>query len=531
LGLRLLVVGIALAVVVPTAAARSAPGVASTSSGNSGSKLVWYDCADGFECSSLKVPRDYDRPNGPTFEVAITRLPARDQAHRIGPLFVNFGGPGGTAVDSLHAFGADLFFDLNERFDIVGVDPRGVGRTQPSVDCKANQETHGIYSKPFWTPFNLDVKALVRQDRDYLEQCLELNGNVLRYITTGNTARDMDRVREAMGERKLSYLGYSYGTFLGSTYATLFPNRYRALVLDGPVDVDGWVNRPMENLREQSDGFERALGRFFQACAADETFCTFGGSDPWGAFDQLVDRANASPLPATGDDPRSVDGEDVLAATLLLLYAKQAWPFLAETLQEADAGDGTLVRELANAFFGNNGDGTFDPFNDLYFLITAADQVYEHDDIDLYLDAGNHSWGLFEHTWFNAGYTEALYGQYDPRPNGVYRGPFRASRRAPTALVVVTRYDPATPFRGGLRTAAELGNTRLLTMNGDGHTAYGGNSPCIDEAVDAYLESLTLPAEGTICEQNVPFPAAAFARTRSSELPDLWRARPSGWKH
>jgi pimeloyl-ACP methyl ester carboxylesterase len=526
----LLVLGAFCGVAVSTAPAR-APAHPSA--------LAWTDCGGGYQCATLEVPRDYGHPKGPSFKLAIIRLPAQDQAHRIGSLFVNFGGPGGTAVDTIHAIGGDLFGAVNDRFDIVGVDPRGVGQTQPSVDCKANQETEGIYSQPFTTPFNLDVKALVAKDLAYINRCKSLNGSTLRYISTENTARDMDRVRAAMGDSKLNYFGFSYGTFLGSTYATLFPNRYRAMVLDGPVDLEGYANRPMENLREQSAGFERALGRFFQACAANQAFCGFGGSDPAAAFDDLVDAANVTPLPATGDDPRPVDGDDIDAGAVLGMYAKQLWPFLANALQQAKAGDGTGFRQLADFFYARNPDGTYDPGLDRYFLITAADQKYQRG-VDQYIEAGNHSWGLFDHAWWNAGYVELNYGLYDVKPNDVYRGPFRAAKSSPTMLEVATRYDPATPYRGALRTAAELGNVRLLTMRGDGHTAYGGNSACIDSAVNAYIETLVLPAKGTICQQEVPFGSATMALARAAgtfaaptvkPASVLWRAAPHGAVH
>jgi pimeloyl-ACP methyl ester carboxylesterase len=508
----LLPVAAVAAIAVFTAAARPSTGHR-TVRAHAAPMLQWHDCGDGYECANLKVPRDYDRPGGATFDLAIIRLPAQDQKHRIGPLFVNFGGPGGTAVDTIHAIGSGLFGAVNDRFDIVGVDPRGVGQTQPSVACDANQETQGIYSQPFVTPFNLNVGALVAKDKAYIRRCKQLNGNVLDYITTGNTARDMDRVRAAMGDAKLNYFGFSYGTFLGSTYASLFPNRYRAMVLDGPVDVKGWINKPMQGLREQSQGFERALGRFFQACAANQSSCGFGGSDPADAFEQLVAEAYVHPLPATGDDPRPVDGDDLAAGAVLAMYAKQLWPFFVFALQGAQEGDGTGFRLLSDFFYGRNPDGTYDPGLDRYFLITAADQRYQRG-VDLYLDAGDGSWGLFDHSWWNTGYTELNYGLYNPDSNGVYRGPFRASRSAPTVLEVATTYDPATPFRGALRTAAELGNVRLLTMRGDGHTAYGGNSACIDDAVNAYIETLALPARGAVCQQEVPF-AEPLAAARS----------------
>src|SRR3954468_19236172 len=282
-----IVVVAALALLVPTASAAKRK------------LLVWTDCGGGYQCASLKVPRDYSRPHGAQFTLAIIRLPAREE--RRGALFVNFGGPGGNAVSTVHAVGGILWGAVNDHFDIVGVDPRGVGLTSPAVDCKVNQETQGFYSEPFPTPLTLDRDALIAKDQAYVQRCKDLNGSVLKYITTRNTARDMDRVRAAMGDDQLNYFGFSYGTFLGATYASLFPDRYRAMVLDGPVDANSYANTPTVNLREQSQGFERAAGRFFQACAANQSFCGFGGDDPWSAFDQLVEAANVHPIQAGGD--------------------------------------------------------------------------------------------------------------------------------------------------------------------------------------------------------------------------------------
>jgi pimeloyl-ACP methyl ester carboxylesterase len=529
----LLVAAAVLAVGITAGAARSNQHHAKAAHRHGGpADLNWQDCGGGYQCANLQVPRDYRHPHGATFNLGIIRLPA--QGERLGALFVNFGGPGGDAVDTIHAIGGDLFGAVNDHFDIVAVDPRGVTETQPSVDCHANQETQGIYSKPFVTPFNLDKDALIAKDQQYIQQCIDQNGtNVLKYLSTENTARDMDQVRAAMGDSRLNYFGFSYGTFLGSTYASLFPNRYRAMVLDGPVDVNGWINRPMENLREQSYGFEQALARFFQACAANQATCGFGGSDPADAFEQLVQSAYQNPLPAGGADPRPVNGDDMIAGAVLAMYAKQLWPFLVQALQEADNGDGTTFRLLADFFYGRNDDGSYSPGGDRYFLITAADQVYakihgrHNNGAELYFDAGNHSWGLFPHAWWNAGYVELNYGLYDVRPNDVYRGPFRASNSSPTVLEVATTYDPATPYRGALRTAATLGNDRLLTMRGDGHTAYGGNSQCIDDYVNAYVETLALPPVGTVCDQQVPF--GPLSRARTSTLSRiLWRTLPHG---
>src|SRR5215207_951183 len=189
---------------VPAASATQAP------------TLKWRACGDaGAQCATAKVPKDYDSPSRGTLKLAVAKSPATDQKHKLGSLFFNFGGPGAPAAIYVEVFGADLFPALNERFDIIGMDPRGVGDSEPAIDCHANQETEGFYSEPFQTPENLDVGALFRKDRRYIGKCLNDNPGILPYVSTANVARDMDGLRQAVGDKKLTYLGFSYGTFLG----------------------------------------------------------------------------------------------------------------------------------------------------------------------------------------------------------------------------------------------------------------------------------------------------------------------------
>ena len=500
--------------------AMAAPAMAGSPAGT----LDWGPCADsdataaGWQCATFKAPKDYSNPRAGHVKIAVTRLPAKDAEHRIGPLFTNPGGPGGSAVEFAQG-NTDLFAAFNDHFDIVAFDPRGTSGSSP-IDCKVNQETDGIYSAPFTTPENLDVHALLAKDKAYVKRCVDLNKAILPYASTANAARDMDGIREAMGDKKLNYLGFSYGTFLGATYSSLFPDNYRAFVLDGPVDANSYINTPQADLREQTAGFERALGRFFQACAFEQAFCQFGGGDPWAAYDALVDQANMLAIPAPGftDDPRPVNGDDILNGTIITLYNKGNWSLLANALSEAAAGDATLFRLLADAAWGNNLDGTFDPGTDRYFTIGAIEQKYPTS-LQTFLDAGDNSWGMFDHFWFNTGYTEVNYGLWPIHDKSAYYGPFTASKSAPTVLEVATTYDPATPYRGAKRLATQLGNVRFLTMVGDGHTAFGGNSACIDDYVVAYVETLALPPKGASCNQEVPFvppPAAAVSATSAS---------------
>lgn len=528
--LRTAVVTLAVTALVGSGAsvATAAPGSAATAPVPA---LAWAGCgtaeagvAAGVQCARAELPLDYDDPAGEQVQIAVARVPATDQAQRIGSLFFNFGGPGAPAVDYLQAAGAGRFATLNQRFDIVAFDPRGVGQSTPAIDCRVNQETQGIYSSPVPTPLDIDVAAYVAKVRSYVDSCVANNGTLLEHVSTANVARDLDVLRSAVGDERLTYLGYSYGTFLGATYASLFPDRFRALVLDGPVDATRYINDPMSHIAEQTAGFELGLARFAEACAVDQVACSgFGGTSPYEAFDDLVAAAEQTPIPADGyaPDPRPVTGDDVRTAALSLLYAKQLWGVLGLALSRAAAGDGSIIRAVVNGASGREEDGTFSPSLDRYVAITATEQLYPQDDLQVYLDRGAESWASFPHFWSNSGYAELNYALWPARDEDAFQGPFTIDPSAPTPLVVATTYDTATPYPGALRLVQDLGNARLLTMDGDGHTAYGGKSACIDAATEAYLVELVLPAAGTVCRQEVlfeaPVPAPAAVGTLVAE--------------
>ncbi len=495
-------------------------------------ELDWADCgAAGAQCATATVPKDYDNPHAGTLDIQVAKSPATDPENRIGSLFFNLGGPGAFAAPYVQAFGADFFPVLNERFDLVGVDPRGTGISD-GLDCMADQETDGVYSQPFLTPDNLSVSALLRKDTRYIGRCIARNDN-LQYLSTANTARDFNAIRKAVGDDKLTYLGFSYGTFLGATIQSLFPGKTRAVVLDGALDPDQYINDPLSSLDEQSAGFERAIGRFFTACAADQAACPFGSGDPKGTVDDLIEQADASPIPASNAPDRPVDGDDIRASLVQEVYAKFLWPELAAALTQLEGGDAAGIRAIADGFYGRNDDGTFSNGTDKYFLLSADEQNYPRG-LNPFLTAGRQSYFDYDYAFWNHGYSELNWGLYPIRARDSYDGPFRTSRRDPTTLVVGTRYDPATPYKESKRLVQQLGNARLLTMTGDGHTAYDGfpddgfNSQCADQAIEAYLFSLTLPAEGTKCAQDQPaFPPAQTLRAQSgSEVVVARGARP-----
>jgi pimeloyl-ACP methyl ester carboxylesterase len=511
------------AAVATVAAGLALAGPADAAQG--GLELDWADCGEaGAQCATATVPKDYDNPRAGTLDIQVARSPATDPDNRIGSLFFNLGGPGAFAAPYMEAFGADLWPALNERFDIVGVDPRGTGIAD-GLDCMANQETDGVYSQPFVTPENLNLNQLLRKDTRYIGRCIQRNDD-LQYMATANVARDLNAIREAVGDKKMTYLGFSYGTFLGATLQSLFPGKTRAVVLDGALDPDQYINDPLDSLDEQTAGFERAISRFFSACAADQAGCGFGDGDPRGTIDDLIEQADAAPIPASNAPDRPVDGDDIRASLVQEMYSKFAWAELAAALAQLEEGEGAGIRTIADGFYGRNEDGSFSNGTDKYFLLGAIEQNYPSG-IQPYLQAGKRSYQRYDYGFWNHGYSELNWGLFPIRARDKFDGPFRTSRRDPTTLVVGTRYDPATPYKESKRLVQQLGNARLLTMTGDGHTAYDGdpsngfNSQCTDEAIEAYLFDLALPAEGTKCGQDWPdfttAPPAATVQTTAAK--------------
>jgi pimeloyl-ACP methyl ester carboxylesterase len=484
-------------------------------------ELSWAACgtaedgtAAGVECASADVPLDHDEPDGESIQIALSRVPATDPANRIGSLFVNPGGPGGEFVTYLQEAGAGRFADLNARFDIVAFAPRGVGPSTPAVDCQVDPETQGPVVSPTPTPFDVDLDALVARAQSYVDACLAANGPILEHLSTANVARDLDLLRAAVGDERLSYLGYSYGTLIGATYASLFPEGYRALVLDAAVDADGYLNDPLRATAEQAAGFEVALARFTEACAVDQVACSgFGGTDPYLAYDRLLAAAEARPIPADAypADPRPVTADDIREVTARLLYAKQLWGLLGLVLSEAANGDASFIRALIDQVFRADSASA-----DRQFAIGASEMRYPQDDLQVYLDRGAESWASFPHFGGNSGYTEIHYALWPVRDEDAFTGPFQASGSAPAPLVIGTTYDPATPYAWAERLADDLGTARLLTMEGDGHAAYGGRSGCIDASTEAYLIGGALPAAGTVCRQETPFQAPLPAPTSAA---------------
>jgi pimeloyl-ACP methyl ester carboxylesterase len=433
-------------------------------------KLDWKPCEKpGFECATAKVPLDYDRPGGRKIELALVRARAIDPATRLGSVFNHPGGPGGSGVDNVLNAPPQAIAAITRRYDIIGFDARGAAHSRPLIDCKVDQERHGIYSQPF------GPSALTRLDA-YLRRCMKLNGDLMEHMSTADVARDLDQLRAAVGDKRLNLIGHSYGSFVGATYASMFPARTGKLVLDSPMDAETWARRPFAALREQTAGLEDSLRRFFAATGFDAD-----------AFDELVARLDRKPA-------GRLDGEDVRIAAFSVTSPRE-WPAFKTALEQAQRGDGRALRAMVDDFYS----GALFAF-DLAVAEQALDQHYPRR-VKPFVRAARHAAALFPRFAFNNGFSELPYGLLPVSDEDAFFGPFRNAPSAPPALVIGTTHDPFTPYVWAERLTHELGNARLLTYNGDGHGAVQDLSPCIVGHMLAYLEGDVLPPQGASCDQ------------------------------
>ncbi|HEY0660500.1 MAG TPA: alpha/beta fold hydrolase [Lysobacter sp.] len=483
--------------------------------------LAWSDCGDGFQCSTARVPLDHDQPRGRQIELPLIRRLASDRTHRIGSLFFHQGGTGQN-VQAIRAF-PPFIFDLFPRFDFVGFDQRGVGGSRPAVQACG---PHPAFATPMPTPQTVNPPDFVRDVVTYGQRCLQANRDLLPHLSSANVARDLDLLRAAVGDSKLTYFGVSFGTTVGATYASLFPGRARALLLDSAMDVDGYLRRPIRNWLDYTASHEAVLGRFLQACAANPQGCGFGGSDPRDTLDRLMARLRQAPL--ASDDP-AVPGTLTVAHVQLALgkalRRRVLWPLLAFSLAQADAGHAASLLQFA----GDNQPSAADDFlSGLY----AVDQQYPRLPPSFYFELAEQSHARFPHFGFASGYPDLVHALWPARDQDAYQGPIRNPSWAAPALVIGMTHDPATPYHEAQRLTADLGNARLLTFDADGHFAVGTLDDCVLGHALAYLEAGALPPKGAVCvQQDDPFPAGAAAALRSTApaahwpMPYLPRAR------
>jgi pimeloyl-ACP methyl ester carboxylesterase len=453
--------------------------------------LVWHTCNITFQCSTMTVPLDYANPGGTKIGIAVIRLRASSQS-RIGSVVLNPGGPGGSGISYELAVARVMRQDLGGHFDVVSFDPRGVGASDP-IRCltTAQEDTYvGFLANPA-DPAQVAEQATLA--KEFAAGCSARSGPLLAHVGTVDTARDLDVLRGALGDSKLTYIGASYGTYLGAIYASMFPTHVRALVLDGAVNPAA----PMTTVDHlQAQGFELALHSYIASCVKSAS-CPLGTSAATseGKLDALLSALASNPLPGQGS--RTVNKAIGLNAVALAMYSPTLWPSLTAALQSAFAGNGSRLLALSDEEAERTSSG-YTNLIDANVAINCIDRPGPSGGIAGYVAAA--AAGAADGPTFG----EAIGWALPPCaywPVAPVSSPASVSRLPglPNVLVIGTIRDPATPYSQAVSLATQLGG-RLLTYNGDGHTAYLRGSLCVDRAVDSYLLSGALPTSGLVCQ-------------------------------
>jgi pimeloyl-ACP methyl ester carboxylesterase len=440
-----------------------------------------------YECGTVSVPQDWSKPNGgKQFGVALLRARATHQTNRIGSLVVNPGGPGGSGVDLATYLSVGLPAEITQRFDIVGFDPRGVGKSE-QVKCFSDADLDASFGADPDPVSQQDFDKAVALSRKMAQSCGNKYGDNLRLYSTEQAARDMDAIRAALGEQKLTYLGYSYGTLLGAVYAQLFPTRVRALVLDGAVDP---TLDSMASAESQAKGFEHAFDNFAAWCKDNAAKCPIA-PDARAAVTSAMDSARRSPV--SGPGGRAATAGWVQTAVVASLYSQEQWSQLAVSIDNLRKGNASSVLRLADSYAERNAQGRYSNLFDANTVVNCTD-----DNATPPVDKlrGLQTQWRQKYPLFGASTALDLVcaqwpGKRDPYPAGAAKG-------APPVVVVGTTRDPATPYEQTPKLADMLGVGVVLTWQGEGHTAYP-QTRCITNAVNRYLVDLTVPAKGTTC--------------------------------
>jgi pimeloyl-ACP methyl ester carboxylesterase len=497
-----LVVGLALALGMGGEQSAAAPGEP---------KVAWSPCYKDFgpfECGSVQVPLDYDSPNGAAISIAMVRLPATDPGHRIGSLFLNPGGPGGSGVDFTLFAGPFLYSDeVRAKFDLVGFDPRGIQRST-AFRCFGNPKQWEPFFTPFAFPLTPAEEAIwITADRYLVDACDQRGGRIADHMSTANVARDLDLLRQAVGDEMLTYAGYSYGSFLGTTYANLFPSKVRAVVVDGVLDPIAWTTgvgneaqtTPFSTRLRSDAGAMATLNEFFRLCDAGP--CAFG-PDSAARYADLAADVLA--------DPTVIDYSGLIATTLGAMYDSASWEDFAELLadlESATASSATLSARIESfrlrpMYITKRGFPHYPNFVEGFPGVICADS----DNPSSYAAwsaagaAADAAFGYFGRIWT---WVSSVCAEWYTSDDDRYPGPFTASTANPV-LVVGTRYDPATRYEGALTVDGLLPNSRLLTVNGWGHTSLF-LSQCADAIVSTYLLTTSAPASTECAQDFTPF--------------------------
>lgn len=492
---------------------RSTSAVGTSAAAPSPGPLTWSPCGKKLDCATIKVPQEYTEPDGAQIPLAVIRHRATDPDHRIGSLIINPGGPGVPATETLRnlpkSAGTPGAFSpaVLARFDVIAVDPRGVGGSR-AVRCLTDKQRADAAGTAFdpAVPGGKPLLRLLTDAAAFTDGCVKHQSKeFLASLSTDNVARDIDQVRAALGEEKITYYGLSYGTVVGPMYATLFPHRVRQMVLDAPIDTNQWFGNSLTFLNDVAVASERTLNAWFKTCRTEgTTACPFGAGDPQAAFDELIDTLEAKPLkiaPSKGATPGGqLDGAMALEATRALAGDQNTWPLLTSALLAAQDGNGTLLHTLWSSV-------TVSPFSVPTAMFEAHTAVRCADwqtpaGIVAHKAAATKAVTEAKRIGTRGAYSALNCARW-PAPNKDRVTKPLTGAGAPSVLVVAGRLDPVTPHHWAENMTRILDSAVLLTREGVGHGSYGTNS-CVDSAVDAALIRGTHPADGAVCKTNMP---------------------------
>lgn len=462
--------------------------------------VTWKSCGSGAgagaDCTTVIAPTDWDNPSGDRIELAISRQ--RATGEKKGSLLLNPGGPGGSGYDyGLGFAGTDA---LRENFDIIGFDPRGVGRSTPIIcftnDADRDEMLYGTYDDPYgsdgW------VAELASRQKAWVDACEKNTGDLLANIDTVSVATDMDMIRAVLGDDKLNYLGYSFGTYIGTIYANLFPEKVGTMVLDGAVEPPFGT---FDELATQMAGFDSAFRAYMQSCL-DGSDCPFSGS-----LDSALAQANDLVVSVDGQNLESSDGRELDSATVgtgiaLTLYNQSNWPYLTQGFTELRDGNPDTMFLLADSYNGREGGSYADRSIDVYFAVTCAEGTIGTDDIDVQEGLAimqqrapivGGSLALDDYVLLEESCSQWPYERPTDFPTT-----FNAAG-APPILVIGTTNDPATPYQQSVDLAATLDSGVMVSYEGEGHTVFGNGVACIDNVVDAYFVDGVVPPADPMC--------------------------------
>ena len=453
--------------------------------------INWRECGDGFRCGKLAVPLDEADPTGEHVDLAVIMRPARDAHARQGALVLNPGGPGESGVTFLRSAADSLPGSVQDAYDLVSFDPRGVGASSP-VDCVDSLDP--LFDQSLSPTDDAERSALVDEFRTIATGCATRNADLLSHVSTRETAHDLDRLRAALGESHLDYVGYSYGTYLGALYARDFPGRVGRFVLDGPVDpsLDGATAT-----LSQARGFERSLDDFLAWCSRDSTCSFHHDGHAAAAYDALRARIATDPVPAKDQPGRTLDQTRFDSAVLSLLYAgRPAWRTLERAITSTEDGNASTMLAEADSYEGRGADGADDGALEAFWAITCRDGPVVGDvatTAALETEATRIAPRLGPYI-VNTSLACAVWPVLPLPPTGAITAP-----GTPPILVVGTTRDPATPYEQATALAHQLAHGVLLTVAGSQHTSFASGNRCADRAISRFLLTGQAPADGTRC--------------------------------